>query len=421
MTKHVIIGDGIAGATAAETLRDESDSDEITVITNEGEPLYNRINIKEYAKGKMPEEHIKMHDEKWYEDRDIELKLNTLVRTIKNKEKKVVLHNGNEIEYDKLLVAAGGTPRSLPVPQSDADGIHEFWTFGNARQIRRVEERAESGIVIGAGLLGIDFAYALGENDVEGKYLMRGNRWWRYGLDKEGADMIHDELRSIGVEPVFGEGVERFETNRLGRVKRCVGTTGTVYSCDMAGVCIGLNLNTQIVRGTGIETNVGIVTDETLQTKDPDIYVAGDITEYYDVILQEYNVNGSWDSAKTQGQVAAMNMSNPDDPQEFKMVPKYSVSHFSIPFISLGHPTVGEEYASRKYGEKEYRRLAFKDGKLVGAVLIGNVRVIGQLTKVIQERMDAINLKEQLLEEQINLGSMLDLLRGQRQETPSRY
>ncbi|MDY7083331.1 MAG: NAD(P)/FAD-dependent oxidoreductase, partial [Halobacteria archaeon] len=79
MTKYIIIGDGISGATAAETLHEEDDSADITVITEEAEPLYNRINIKEYAKGKMPEEHIRMHTEEWYDERDIELMLDTLV------------------------------------------------------------------------------------------------------------------------------------------------------------------------------------------------------------------------------------------------------------------------------------------------------------------------------------------------------
>lgn len=407
MTQYVVIGDGISGATAAETLREESDSAEITVITDEMEPLYNRINIKEYAKGKMPEEHIRMHDMEWYEEHDIELMLDTLVWEVENSRNVVVLHNGEELEYDKLLVAAGGTPRNLPVPHATADGIHNFWTFVDSRQIRCDAEEADHGVVIGAGLLGIDFAYAMGENDVEGKYLMRGDRWWRYALDMEGAEIIHEELRDIGVEPVFGEGVDRFLIDKYGEVEACVGTSGETYPCDMAGVCIGLDLNTQILDGTGVETREGIVTDETLQTRDPDIYAAGDITEFYDVILGEHNINGSWDSARKQGEVAARNMMDPDDPETFTIVPKYSVSHFTMPFISLGSPTKGDEYVSRRYGEKDYRRLAFKDDKLVGAVLIGNVRVVGPLSRVIENGEPVREMEEELLEEQVDLESIL--------------
>jgi NAD(P)H-nitrite reductase large subunit len=409
MTEYVIIGDGIAGATAAKTLREGDEDATITVITDEPEALYNRINIKEYAKGKMPEDFIQMHDESWYEDRDIELMLDTRVWKVEADDNEVVLHNGNELSYDKLLVAAGGTPRDLPVPHSTADGIHNFWTFIHSRQIRRDAEDAESGIVVGAGLLGIDFAFALANNDVDGKYLMRGNRWWRYAMDEEGAEIIHDELREAGVEPVFGEGVDRFEVDRMGHVTDVVGTTGERYDCDMAGVCIGLDLNTGILDGTPAETDEGIIVDEHMQTDDPDIFAAGDITEFYDVLVGEQNINGSWDSAQEQGEVAARNMAASaagEELETFSIVPKYSVSHFSMPFMSLGSPTKGEEYVSRRYGEKEHRRLAFKDGRLVGAVLIGNVRVVGPLTKVIKESEQVIDKQDALLEEQIDMDAV---------------
>ncbi|XGI84114.1 NAD(P)/FAD-dependent oxidoreductase [Halorutilales archaeon Cl-col2-1] len=407
MSEYVIIGDGIAGSTAAETLREESDSAEITVITDEPEPLYNRINIKEYAKGKMPEEEIRMHDEEWYDENDIDLMLNTRVNRIDNDNSQVILHNEETVEYDKLLVAAGGKPWNLPVPHGDADGIHNFWTFVDSRRIRRDAEEADSGVIVGAGLLGIDFAYAMGENNVDAKYLMRGDRWWRYGIDKDGAEIIHDELRSIGVEPVFQEGVERFGVDRMGSVEECVGTSGEVYDCDIAGVCIGLDLNTDLMEGTEVETNDGIVVDETLQTKDEDIYAAGDIAEFYDPITQEYKTNGSWDSAMAQGERAAKNMLNPDDAEAFEFVSTYSVAHFSMPFISLGSPPMADTYESRKYGEKEYRRLCYKDGRLIGAILIGNVRPVGKLTKIIEDKMDIEGHEHELLEEEIDLASIM--------------
>lgn len=410
MADYTIIGDGIAGATAAETIHSEDEDASITVITEEPEPLYNRINIKEYAKGKMEEDFIMMHDESWYDERGIDLRLDTHVWKVEGDEKKVILHDGEELGYDKLLSATGGKPRDLPVPHSTADGIHSFWTFIDSRRIRRDAEKAESGIVVGAGLLGIDFAYALGLNDVDGKYLMRGNRWWRYAMNEEGAEIIHNELRDVGVEPVFGEGVERFGVDRMGNVTECVGTTGTVYDCDIAGVCIGLDLSTGHLDGTDVETDEGIITDEHLQTDDEDIFAAGDVAEFHDVIVGERNLNGAWDSAREQGKVAARNMVASERGEEmevFEIVPKYSVSHFSIPFMSLGSPTKGDEYASRNYGEKEHRRLAFKDGKLVGAVLVGNVRAVGPLTHIIKQKGSVIDKKEELLKEKVDIDSVI--------------
>jgi len=94
--------------------------------------------------------------------------------------------------------------------------------------------------------------------------------------------------------------------------------------------------------------------------------------------------------------------------ETFSIVPKYSVSHFSMPFMSLGSPTKGDEFASRKYGEKEHRRLAFKDGRLVGAVLVGNVRPVGPLTRVIKERAEVVDEQDALLAEQVDLDDVLD-------------
>lgn len=410
MTEYIIIGDGISGATAAETLYEEDEEASITVITNEPEPLYNRINIKEFAKGKMPEDFIRMHDESWYDERGIDLRLDTNVWKVDSDEKEVILHDGEELGYDKLLSATGGKPRDLPVPHSDAEGVHNFWTFVDSRRIRKDAEEAETGIVVGAGLLGIDFAFALGHNDVDGKYLMRGDRWWRYAMDGEGAEIIHDELRDAGVEPVFGEGVERFGVDRLGNVTECVGTTGTVYDCDMAGVCIGLDLSTEHLDETDVETDEGIIVDEHLQTADDDIFAAGDVAEFHDVILGERNLNGAWDSAREQGKVAGRNMvasARGEEMDVFEIVPKYSVSHFSMPFMSLGSPTKGDEYVSRGYGEKKYRRLAFKDGRLVGAVLIGNVRPVGVLTRVMKQKETVIDEKEGLLAENVDADAVL--------------
>lgn len=132
---YVIIGDGISGSSAAETLREKDPDAEITVITDEGEPLYNRILIKEFAKGKLPEAPISIHDEEWYEDRDITLSLDTHVTRIDPDAHSIHTHEGDDLEYDKLLIATGGTPTQLPVENSDAGGIHHFWTFQDARNI----------------------------------------------------------------------------------------------------------------------------------------------------------------------------------------------------------------------------------------------------------------------------------------------
>ncbi|MFB6255745.1 MAG: NAD(P)/FAD-dependent oxidoreductase [Haloplanus sp.] len=399
---YVIIGDGIAGSSAAETLREAAPEAEITVITDEGEALYNRILIKEFAKGKLPEMPISIHEPSWYEDHDIDLRLDTLVTNVDPDGNRLRTHEDEVIEYDKLLVATGGTPTQLPVENSDAEGIHHFWTFQDARSIREHAETADTGIVVGAGLLGIDLAAICGEQDVEARYLMRGDRWWRYALSTEGAEILHEAMRERDVEPVFGSGVDRFETDEDGHVTAAIDPNGDRYEGDFVGIAIGLDFNTEILQGTGVNHDGGVLVDEYMRTNVDDIYAAGDITRYHDTILGERAQNGSWDSAKSQGTVAARSMVNPGS-EPFRFVSSYSITHFDFPFLSFGHPTIGDDECERKYSETEWRRLAFKNGKIVGGVLIGDLSPQSAYKRLMREERIVADQTDALLEKSVDI------------------
>jgi len=399
---YVIVGDGIAGSSAAETLREEDPSAEITVLTDEGEALYNRILIKEHAKGKLPEAPISIHEPGWYEERDIELSLNTHVTDVDVDAHEVYTHEGDVFEYDKLLVASGGTPLQLPVENAGAEGIHHFWTFQDARRIREHAAAADVGVVVGAGLLGIDFAAVCGAQDVDAHYLMRGNRWWRYALSMEGAEIIHDGLRDLGVEPVFESGVERFETDDDGHVVATVDPNGDRYESEFVGVAVGLDFNLEYMQDTDLELDDGVVVDEYMQTNLDDVYAAGDLTRYYDTITDSYEQNGSWGSAKEQGQTAGKNMAHDDEVEAFRWVSSYSITHFEFPFLSFGHPTRGEEYIERTYEEGVWRRIALRDGQILGGVLIGDLAPQSALKTIAREERDVTGHEEALLAETVD-------------------
>ncbi|MFC6724202.1 NAD(P)/FAD-dependent oxidoreductase [Halobium palmae] len=397
----VIIGDGIAGSSAAETLREEAPDADVTVITDEGEALYNRILIKEFAKGKLPEAPISIHDESWYDERDIDLRLNTHIKNIDTDGHELLTHEEEVIEYDKLLVATGGTPTQLPVDHSDATGIHHFWTFQDARNIKESAEDADDAVIVGAGLLGIDLAAICGAQEVEAKYLMRGKAWWRYALSEEGAEIMHDAMRDVGVDPVFDSGVDRFETDDDGHVEAAVDPNGERYDCDWAGVAIGLNFNTEVLQGTGVEEDDGVLVDQHMRTNVDDVFAAGDLTRFYDTILGEYAQNGSWGSAKEQGTIAAKNMVDPES-AEFRWVSSYSITHFDFPFLSFGHPTIGDDEVEKKYSDTEYRRLALKDGKIVGGVLIGDLSPQSAYKRLMKDERVVGDQKETLMEKQFD-------------------
>jgi NAD(P)H-nitrite reductase large subunit len=402
-TSHVIIGDGIAGASAAETIREADPDASVTVLTDEGEALYNRILIKEFAKGKLPEAPISIHEPEWYDERDIDLQLNTHVTDIDPDAHEIRTHEGDTYEYDKLLVATGGTPAQLPVENSDADGVHHFWTFQDARGIREHADEADQGIIVGAGLLGIDLAAVCAAQGIDAKYLMRGNRWWRYALSEDGAEIIHEALEENGVEPVFESGVDHFEVDDDGKVTGAVDPDGNHYDGEWAGVAIGLDFNTEFLNGTGLELDDGVVVDEYMQTNVDDIYAAGDLTQFYDTILDSQAQNGAWGSAKEQGSVAGTNMVADAEEEEFRWVSSYSITHFDFPFLSFGHPTRGDDEAERKYSDSEWRRLAFENGQLIGGVLIGDLSQQSTFKQLIREERQVAEKKELLLEKDVDL------------------
>ncbi|MXR20927.1 NAD(P)/FAD-dependent oxidoreductase [Halobacterium bonnevillei] len=404
---YVIVGDGIAGSSAAEAIREEAPDVDVTVVTDEGEALYNRILIKEFAKGKLPEAPISIHEEDWYDDRDIDLRLNTLVTDVNPGTHTIETHDGDEISYDKLLVAAGGTPNQLPVENSDAEGVHHFWTFEDARRIREHAEEADTGVVVGAGLLGIDLAAICGGQDVDAKYLMRGNRWWRYALSEEGAEIIHDGLREKGVEPVFESGAGSFETNDDGEVVATIDGNGVRHESEFVGVAIGLDFNVEILQDTGVTIENGVHVDEYMRTEVEDVYAAGDITQFHDTILGERAQNGSWGSAKQQGNLAGRVMledaGHDVETEPFRWVSSYSITHFDFPFLSFGFPTLGDDEAERKYSDNEWRRLTFKDGKLIGGVLIGNLAPQSKYKQLIKDEAVVADQKDVLLQDNFDL------------------
>jgi NAD(P)H-nitrite reductase large subunit len=396
---HVILGDGIAGATAAGTLREQSDEVEITVLTDEGDPLYNRVQVKEVTKGTKGEDDIRIHDTDWYEKRDIDLRLFTRVKRVDDENDTVITESGERVEYDKLLIAAGGRPRKYPAPNSQADGIHTFWTLQDAREILESERSAGSGAIVGAGLLGMDLAVSFGYQDISSKYVMRGNRWWREGVNKEGSKIVEDALWDMGVEPTFHESVTAFEVDDRNHVTAVKTDEGNTYESDIVGVAIGLNFNMRFLSGSNLTRGEGLLCNEYLQTSLPDIFAAGDICQYYDVLLNRVNMNGSWASAKAQGEIAARNMLADDEEEmeAFEHVDFYSISHFDFPVMSVGS-VLGDQMVEGKPAEDTYYRFIFKGERMVGAVFIGDAEPLPFVKKAVRNKTDVSGMKKDLVE-----------------------
>jgi len=386
---YIIIGDGIAGATAAEKIREKDEEADIKVFTDESEALYNRIMLKTYMKGTLPVQYTKMHDEAWYDKRDIELFLDTRIDEVKTEYNKVISENGEEHAYDKILIATGGSPREYPL-DNNYENLNYMWTSSDAEKIKESAENSDQAVVIGGGLLGIDLAVAYAENDAETYYLIRSDRWWNRGLSKKGAEIIHRKLEKKGVKLLTETEASEFVGDET--IEKVVTDSGKEIEVDAVSVAIGQTPNSDIV---DVEKNKAsmIKVDEHLQSSDEDIYAAGNMVEYYSPVLEERSVKGSWDHSEAMGEYAASNMTGNDRPFDF--VNTYGVGHFDVQFLAIGDWT--GEPIERKYSEDEYRRLFFKDDRLVGAVMIGFTKGQEKIKDLIRSKKEIDN-REALLE-----------------------
>jgi NAD(P)H-nitrite reductase large subunit len=386
--KYVIIGDGTAGATAAEKIRKEDDEASIKVFTDESQALYNRIMLKTFMKGTLPAQYTQMHDENWYEKKDIDLDLETKIEEVKDEYNTVISEDSEEYSYDKLLVATGGSPREYPLDE-DFENLHYMWTMKDAEEIKESAENSEKAVVIGGGLLGIDLAVAYAENNCETYYLIRGDRWWNRGISKKGAEIIHRKLEEKGVNVITETEASSFEGEE--KIEKVL-TENKEFEVDAVAVAIGQTPNSDIVDVEKNEASM-IKVDENLQTSDEDIFAAGNMVEYYSPVLEERTVKGSWDHSEAMGEYAADNMLGNDRP--FNFINTYGVGHFDVQFLAIGDWT--GEPVEKKYSEDEYRRLFFKNDRLVGAVMIGFTKGQEKIKDLIRDK-EKIDDREALLD-----------------------
>jgi len=389
---YIVVGNGIAGAAAAEELREKSEDINVKVFTDESEPLYNRIMLKSYMKGQLPKQYARVHDKNWYEKRGIKLFLDTRVEKVDTGNREILTENGKTHSYDKILVATGGRPRKLP-QDKEYENVNYMWTIEDSEVLKKSAEESEKAVVIGGGLLGIDFAVAYAEHDTETYYLIRGENWWRRGLDPEGASIIHEKLEEKGVKVVTNAEVESLKAEN-NKVKTVQTAEGKSFDCDSVAVAIGHLPNSELL---DVEKNSygAIKTNEYLQTSEPGVYAAGDMVEYQHPIFGEKTMNGAWDHSEKMGITAARNMLGEE--QKFDYINTYGVGHFDTQFLAIGDWT--GEPISRLYEDNHYRRLFFENNKLVGAVMIGFTKGQEKIKEMI-ESCDEVDDRETLLKKE---------------------
>ncbi len=397
-TRFVIIGNGAAGTYAAEQLRKDDAACEILMIDDEKYTLYNRVSLPRYLKGVLLEQRVYVRDQEWHDKNRIDLHLETKVTQVDFEHKTVMLDPGGELRYDKLLIATGGRPNPLTVPGAQhAPAVFNFQYFDETKAMVAKIPESKVAVILGGSFIGYELTEAFAFRKLETHWLMRGPWFLRRALDEAGGKIVTFLAQDAGVHLHYEEAIAKVEQSN--GTATVTGTAGFTAKADIVGVGLGLTMNIDIFKDTGLETNVGVITNEFLETTMPDVWAAGDVAEFYDVVSMRHHRMGTWDNSLNHGRHVAKNMLGAKQP--YVEVPTYASGMFDSNISVMGVTTEEEPEAEAlveaDYEGRNYKRLFFLGDKLVGAMLIGKMRGRKKVLELISSRTP-IDRREMVLE-----------------------
>ncbi len=402
--RYVIIGNGVAGTTAAEVLRKNDPNCSIHLLTNEAYPLYNRVSLPRFLQGVIVEQKVMIRDFAWHEQRNINLITETLVTAVHTDEQVVVTDKGEHLPYDALLIATGGWANPLRVPGvEDVKHIYNFVTLDDTKTIisRMLESR--TALAYGGSFISYEMCDGFAVRKLNTTWLMRGPYWLRNALDPDGGEVVDNIAKKFGVEVIHGDEIESVVPQN--GVPSYVRTKkGRQIQTDVIGIGLGITLNTHILVGTPVEVRNGVVVNEYLETNVPNVYAAGDIAEFFDPTIGHHHTMGTWDNALAHGRIVGVNMAGGHQP--YVDVPTYTSPLFDVNIAVVGTAESNNpeltSMARREPGEKgneNYRKLFFRDNKLVGVLMIGSPKGRKKLVEVVknQQPLESAAEREALL------------------------
>ena len=334
--KIVIVGGGAAGFAAADMLRREGFAGTVTMLSDDMAAPIDRPNLsKDYLSGQAPEEWMPLRPDGFYPDAGIDLRLNTRVVSIDLKQRNVQLANGNEVPFDRLLLATGAEPVRLQIPGADQARVHTLRTLADSRAIIAAASNAKRALVIGASFIGLEVAASLRARKLEVHVVAPERRPMEHILGAEMGDFVRALHEQNGVVFHLQDTVARVEDTRA------MLTKGGSIEVDMLVLGVGVRPRLSLAEQAGIATDRGVTVDAFLETRAPGIFAAGDIARWPDARSGEHIRVEHWVVAERQGQTAARNMLGQHE--RYDAVPFFWSQHYDVPINYVGHAEKWDE------------------------------------------------------------------------------
>ena len=334
--KIVIIGGGAAGFAAAEMLRRKGFSGDILMLSSDAAAPVDRPNLsKDFLAGSAPEEWVPMRPDSFYDEAGIELRLNTEVIGVNTKAHHVVTADGQNIGYDRLLLATGSEPVRLQVEGSDQAHVHTLRSLADCRAIIEAAENARSAVVIGASFIGLEVAAALRARKIEVHVVAPERRPMERILGPQMGDFIRGLHERHGVIFHLEDTVNAIEG------QRATLKNGGVIEAGLVVIGVGVRPRVRLAEQAGLAVDRGVVVNAHLETSISGVYAAGDIARWPDPYSGENIRVEHWVVAERQGQVAALNMLGMA--VKFDAVPFFWSQHYDVPINYVGHAEQWDE------------------------------------------------------------------------------
>ncbi|WP_406103761.1 NAD(P)/FAD-dependent oxidoreductase [Micromonospora globbae] len=338
-TNFVIVGAGLAGARAAQTLREEGFDGGIVVVGDEPDRPYERPPLsKGLLTGSAEPDSVFVHDAGWYAEHDVDLRTDARAVAVDRSAKVVRLADGEHIAYDRLLLATGATPRDLAAPGADLDGVLRLRTLADSRRIAAALVDDAHVVIVGAGWIGLEVAAAARQRGATVDVVETAALPLRRVLGDEIARVFANLHRDHGVTFHFDAEVREIRGDV--RASSVLLADGTELPADAVVVAVGVRPNTDLAAAAGLAVENGILVDASLRTADPDVHAAGDVANAYHPVLRRRLRVEHWANALHSGAAAARAMLG--QPVSYDDLPYFYTDQYDLGMEYVGHAPPGE-------------------------------------------------------------------------------
>ena len=332
--KYVILGGGmVAGYAAKQMVDDGLKAKELAILSADTALPYERPPLsKGFLAGKDSEDAIRISPQEFYRKQGIEVRLETEVTRIDARGKSLTLKSGGEFGFEKLIIATGARPRTLDLPGAQLGNVRYLRSMDDSKAIRKAADKVKRAVVVGGGFIGMEVAAVLTQKKIDVTMVLNEDRIWKRLFTPQMSSFFEDYYAAQGVSIIKSAKIAELKGDST--VNGVVLGGGQSIPCELVVAGIGVAPVTEVASVSGIEVNDGIVVNEYLETSQPDIYAAGDVANYQDLLFGKRRRVEHWDNAVAQGQHAAKVLMG--ERAAFKHVPYFFSDVFDLSYEYWG-------------------------------------------------------------------------------------